>query len=248
MTNEELIAVVAAEAASLASAARAAGPDVVVPAVPEWTTAKLVKHVGTTHRWAAANVAAGGARVTPRDLDLALPEDPAEYPDWFEAGAARLVEVLEATAGDAPAWSWGVDQHARFWVRRMAHETAVHRWDAESATGAQAPFAPALAVDGINERLDNLVPSMEFNEAGRAAMAGRGESIHLHATDVDGEWLLRFTPEGFACSREHAKGDLAVRGPASDLLLVLIGRRGLDGLEVFGDTGVLDGHAAITRF
>lgn len=248
MTYDDLLAAVPAEATALARAARTAGPDAVVPAVPEWTMAKLVKHVGTTHRWAAANVAAGGARVTPRDLDLALPADPSGYPDWFESGAGDLVAVLRAADPDAPAWSWAAGQTAGFWARRMAHETAVHRWDAESAPGTQTPIPTALAVDGIDERLENLVPSMEFNEAGAAVLGGAGESIHLHATDVDGEWLLRFGPDGFSYSREHAKGDLAVRGPASDLLLVLLGRRGLEGLETFGDAGVLDAHAAITRF
>jgi uncharacterized protein (TIGR03083 family) len=159
-----------------------------------------------------------------------------------------LTAVLRDADPAAPAWSWGTDGTAGFWARRMAHETAVHRWDAESATGNQTPIPAALAVDGIDERLENLVPSMEFNEAGAAVMTGAGESIHLHATDVDGEWLLRFTPDGFEFAREHAKGDLAVRGAASDLLLVLIGRRGLDGLEVFGDPGVLEAHAAVTRF
>jgi uncharacterized protein (TIGR03083 family) len=247
MTYDDLVAAIPAAATALAAAARAVGPDTVVPATPEWTMAKLVKHCGTTHRWAAAN-AERGVRVSPRDLDLGLPEDAAALPDWFEAGAADLVRVLRATDPDTPAWSWGADQHARFWGRRMAHETAVHRWDAESATGSQAPIAPGLAVDGIDERLENLVASTEFNEDGRAAMTGAGESVHLHATDVEGEWLLRFGSDGFTFAREHAKGDLAVRGPAADLLLVLIGRRGLDGLEVFGDAGVLDAHAAITRF
>jgi uncharacterized protein (TIGR03083 family) len=247
MTYDDLVAAITTEARALAAAAGAAGPDAVVPATPEWTMAKLVKHCGTTHRWAAAN-AERGVQVTPRELDLGLPDDPAALPAWFETGAAELVRVLRTTGPDTPAWSWGVDHHVRFWGRRMAHETSVHRWDAESAIGIQAPIAPDLAVDGIDERLENLVPSMEYNEAGRAAMTGAGESIHLHATDVDGEWLLRFTPEGFTFAREHAKGDLAVRGPAADLLLVLIGRRGLDGLEVFGDAGVLEAHAAVTRF
>lgn len=248
MTYDDLLVVLPAEATALAGAARSVGPDATVPAVPEWTMAKLVKHVGTTHRWAAANVAATGARVTPRDLDLALPEDVATLPDWLETGAAELATVLAAADPDAPAWTWGDDHRAGFWARRMVHETAVHRWDAESATGVQVPFRPDLAVDGIDERLEILVPSMEFNAAGPAALSGAGESIHLHATDVAGEWLLRFGPDGFEWSHEHAKGDLAVRGPASDLLLVLVGRRDLQGLEVFGDVGVLDAHAAITRF
>ena len=72
--------------------------------------------------------------------------------------------------------------------------------------------------------------------------------MHLHCTDADGEWLLRFDPDGFTFTREHAKGDVAVRGPASDLMLYLVGRGPLDALEVHGDAGVLDAHAAIRTF
>jgi uncharacterized protein (TIGR03083 family) len=248
MEHAAYLEVVTAQAAALAAAARTVGPDVTVPATPEWTMAKLVKHTGTTHAWARANVERGGEFANPGELDLGLPASPADYPDWFEVGAAAFVATLAALDPEAPAWSWGVDQHARFWSRRMAHETTIHRWDAESAPGEQAPVAAALAVDGIDERLENLVPSMEFNPAGSGALAGTGETIHLHCTDLDGEWLLRFAPDGFTFSREHAKGDLAVRGPAGDLLLWLVGRRSLDGLDTFGDTAVADTHAAIRTF
>jgi uncharacterized protein (TIGR03083 family) len=247
MTYDEWLATVIAESGALAVAARTAGPEAGVPATPEWSVAKLVKHTGTTHRWAAATVRTG-AFVNPGELDLGLPDAEADYPDWLEAGARELVAVLEATDPDTPTWSWGTDPHVRFWARRMAHESAIHRWDAQSAVDQQAGFPAALAVDAVDERLENLTPSMDHNPAGTEPLRGGGESIHVHATDADGEWLLRFTPDGFEFTREHAKGDLAVRGPASDLLLVLVGRRGLEGLEVFGDAGVLDAHAAITRF
>jgi len=103
-------------------------------------------------------------------------------------------------------------------------------------------------VDGIDERLENLTMSMAFNPAGDGSLVGTGESIHLHCTDVDGEWVLRFDPNGFAFTREHAKGDLAIRAGASDLLLWLDGRRSLDGLETFGDVGIADAHGAIRSF
>ena len=239
--------VVVAQTGALAAAARTAGPDVTVPATPEWTMAKLVKHCGTTHRWARA-VVETGAFANPGELDLGLPDAEAEYPDWIESGAAALVATMRAADPDAPTWSWGNDPHVRFWTRRMAHETSIHRWDAESATGEQAPVARDLAVDGIDERLEHLVPSMEFNAAGAGPLSGAGETVHLHCTDADGEWLLRFGADDFTFTREHAKGDVALRGPASDLLLYLVGRGSLDALEVHGDPGVLDAHAAIRTF
>ena len=189
-----------------------------------------------------------GAFANPGDLDLGLPDDETEYPGWLERGAARLVDVLGAADPEAPTWSWGTDQRVGFWSRRMAHETAVHRWDAQTANGAPEDLRPDLAVDGIDERLENLAMSMNFNEPGKEALTGAGRDGPPAPTDAPGEWLLRFGPEGFAFDREHAKGDLAVRAPASDLLLLLVGRRGLEGLETFGDPTALATHDAIRRF
>jgi uncharacterized protein (TIGR03083 family) len=247
MTYEEFLAAVTTEVEALAAVADAVGPAAAVPATPEWTMAKLVKHTGTTHRWAQA--ATGSTDFpNPGDLDLGLPADEAGYPDWLRAGAAAFVAALTELDPDTTCWAWGPDPRVHFWARRMAHESAIHRWDAQSASGDQEPVGTALAVDGVDERLENLPASTQFDAAAAAALVGTGESIHLHATDTDGEWLVRFTPDGLAWSKEHAKGDLAVRGPAADLLLVLVGRRGLDGLETFGDQDVLDRHQAITRF
>ena len=246
MERREYLDALTAHAGALATVARAVGPDAAVPATPEWSMAKLVKHTGTTHRWAHA-IVQSGEFANPGDLELDLPADEAAYPDWLEQGAAALVTTFQSTDPDTPTWSWGVDQHVRFWCRRMAHETAVHRWDGQTAGGTPDAFAPELAVDGIAERLENLVPSMNFNPEGAQALVGTGETMHLHATDTDGEWLLQFGPE-FTYVSEHAKGDVAVRGPVSDLLLYLIGRRGLDGFEVFGDAGVLDAHSGIRSF
>lgn len=247
MDHLSYLKVVTAEAAVLASVARAAGATASTPATPEWNVAKLVKHTGTTHRW-VMGIAETREFVNPGDLDLGLPDDVDAYPEWFEAGATRLVETLAALDPATEMWSWAGDDRAGFWSRRMAHETTMHRWDAQSAIGAQDPISVALAVDGIDERLDTLTPSMNFNPAGADALSGNGESVHLHATDAEGEWLLRFTPGGLVCTREHAKGDLAVRGPANDLLLYLVGRRDLDGFEVFGDVDVLTTHAAVRNF
>ncbi len=247
MDHQQLLDVIDREAAALVTAARAVGPMAAVPATPAWTMAKLVKHTGTTHRW-VLGVAEARAFVSPADLDLALPAAEDDYPDWFAAGAVQLVETLRGIEPDADMWSWGPDQHARFWSRRMAHETTVHRWDAESALGGSGSIATAVAIDGIDERLTNLTASLNFRPDDLAALVGTGESVHLHVTDGDGEWLLRFAPEGLELSREHAKGDVAVRGSAQDLLLYVIGRRGLEGLAVFGDAAVLESRDAMRMF
>lgn len=246
MEHLEFLDVITSQASLLAAAARSVGPDAATPATPEWTMAKLVKHTGTTHRWVIA-IAATREFANPGDLDLGLPDDEAAYPDWIEAGAAQLTATLRDIDPDEDMWSWGPDQHARFWSRRMAHETTIHRWDAQSAT-TQDAIDVALAIDGIDERLVNLAASLNFGPVSADVLTGAGERAHLHATDGDGEWVLRFEPDGLTVTREHAKGDVAVRGTANDLLLYVVGRRGLDGFEIFGDETVLTSRDAIRSF
>ncbi|HRE02628.1 MAG TPA: hypothetical protein PLV68_15105, partial [Ilumatobacteraceae bacterium] len=60
-----------------------------------------------------------------------------------------------------------------------------------------------------------------------------GGSVHIHCTDVAGEWtLLPGDPPAqageYVVTREHSKCDCAMRGSASDLLLVLWRRIGID--------------------
>ncbi len=247
MKHLEFLDVITSQAALLAAAARAVGPEAATPATPEWTMAKLVKHTGTTHRWVLA-IAGTRQFANPGDLDLGLPDDEAAYPEWIESGAAQLTATLREIDPDDDMWSWGPDQHARFWSRRMAHETTIHRWDAQSATGAQNAIDVELAIDGIDERLANLVASLNFGPVSTDVLTGKGERAHLHATDGDGEWLVVFSPDGLVVTREHAHGDVAVRGTANDLLLYMVGRCGLEGFEIFGDETVLTSRDAIRSF
>jgi hypothetical protein len=71
--------------------------------------------------------------------------------------------------------------------------------------------------------------------------------VHLHCTDVAGEWLVRHEDAKLAFTREYAKGSCAIRGAASDLLLVLWRRAPLDAVEVIGDREVAERFVAFTR-
>ena len=64
-------------------------------------------------------------------------------------------------------------------------------------------------------------------------------SVHIHCTDVDGEWLIVPTDTSdVVVTREHAKGDCAIRGSASQLLLGLWRRTPMSSLEVIGSSDV----------
>jgi uncharacterized protein (TIGR03083 family) len=150
-----------------------------------------------------------------------------------------LVDQLQRTPPDATCWSWWPDgQTAAFWARRVALETLVHRWDIERGAGVTVvPADPALAADAIDEYLDVFVGLMRTLHTA----PGAGESVHVHCTDTNGEWFVEFPAPGVrTLRREHAKGDVAFRGPAEGLLLFLWGRLSADeaGVETIGDASL----------
>jgi hypothetical protein len=96
------------------------------------------------------------------------------------------------------------------------------------------------AADGIDEWARFFLAIRWAQRFGELPGDLAGGTVHIHGTDdpapVDGaEWLLTFTPEGVEVDATHAKGDVALRGSANDLLLALWRRRPLDSLDVIGD-------------
>ncbi|MEX1007809.1 MAG: hypothetical protein WD271_08175, partial [Acidimicrobiia bacterium] len=98
-----------------------------------------------------------------------------------------------------------------------------------------------LAADGVDECLGML----PFRN--RDLLPGNGETVHLHCTDTEGEWLVTLAADSPAIERVHAKGDVAARGTASDLDLFVWGRVGASAFEVFGDLELLERFQAGTR-
>ncbi|MEV0416202.1 maleylpyruvate isomerase family mycothiol-dependent enzyme [Streptomyces sp. NPDC050448] len=237
-------AAVVAEATGFVAAVKAADLSTPVPTCPGWTLADLTQHVGSVHRWFTELLRRRIQQPpTSREVDLRLPEQPDGLPDWLAASAAEAAEVFAATDLDAPMWAWGVDQHARFWVRRMLFETLVHRADAELALGISPHVDRALAVDGIDEFLTNLPFASSFAPL-TAQLRAPDRTIRFSCTDGDGDWLVGLRPDGFAlvaASAEPRAADATVRGTASDLLLLLYGRldRRSDAFRLLGDPDLL---------
>jgi uncharacterized protein (TIGR03083 family) len=244
---------IAAETATLAALVDAADYGTPVPSCPEWTLRQLTTHVGRAHRWAAEIVATRASEPVPfREVpDGRLPDDPAARPGWLQAGAARLTGVLGAAA-DALVWTHLGRGPASYWARRMTHETAVHRADAQLALGQRPVIDPAVAADGIDEWLTLVTATDDSEEAQRVVKAWDGRCLHVHTTDagIPGEWLVRGGSGSLTVERGHGKGDVAVRGPASAVLLMLLRRlpAGDPPVEVIGDRSLLDAWLAVTPF
>lgn len=222
-----------------------------IPTCPDWTLRELAIHIGRTHRWAARITATRSPEfIEFRSVpDGRFPDDPAARPGWLTAGARRVVEAIDG-AGQDPVWMFGGLVPASFWARRMCHETLVHQADAVLAAGQRPDLPAGLAADAIDEWLTELMAPRGGEADLRAAALPPGASLHVHATDADGEWLVRHGPGGVTAERGHAQADAAVTGPAGALLLVLLRRVPADdpGVTVRGDPAVLTRWLAETPF
>ena len=205
--------------------------DQPVPTCPGWTVADLVGHLGGVQGFWTSLLQGTDLQQVSRPP---RPPDP-ELLDWFRSGADQLVAILAPLDPATPQWNWSERNQTIGWVqRRMAHEAVVHSWDGANAVGTAEAIDRELAADGIDEFLDVFVG------ARGERMTGPVETVHVHVTDGEGEWLLSFGRGTTSLERTHAKGDVAVRGPASDLLLALWSRPRSDQVEIIGDAGVLD--------
>ncbi|RLV10094.1 hypothetical protein CTZ27_02345 [Streptomyces griseocarneus] len=236
-------------------------PAPAVPTCPEWSVADLALHLGAVHRFVTA-VVVHGLGAPPGDARLSLdhpglgvpaehdgwPEPdrapnrgplPAGMADWFAAGAAGLEEALGTADPGKPVWTWTSDTTVGFWKRIQTIETAVHRWDADNATGVPRPLAAELAADMIAQTFEVMAPA---RRAWRQAPPAAGERFRFRRTDGDGDWTVHFDGDEVRLTSGQGgeDSDVELAGTASDLALFLWQRVPADRLDVTGDRAVLD--------
>ncbi|MEO3779689.1 maleylpyruvate isomerase family mycothiol-dependent enzyme [Micromonospora sp. B11E3] len=242
-TKDFWIGALRAEGPVFAAAVAEAPPETPVLSCPGWTVADLALHLGGVYHW--VHSVAGSGVTTPPDR-RGLPEPPAGVSplEFWQQGYDRLMTLLDGLDPEAASWNWAPQpKKAAFWPRRMAHETAVHRWDAQLAVAAGEPIEAKLAADGVSEVLDTWLP------AGRRRVPGQWHGVvHLSAPDAAQDWYLRLRGEGVALldtatilDHDEHRARVEVTGTASDLLLALWGRISFDTLGVSGDRSLLDG-------
>lgn len=226
MDLDGYLAQLAADGPRLADAAQRAGFDALVAAT-DWTVRDLVLHLGGIHRWAAAVVATASptTEIAEGDAVGSGPGD-AELLDWFRVGHAGLVRTLREAPADLECATFlAAPSPLLFWARRQAHETAVHRADAESALDpAQlTPFGVAFAQDGIAEMLHGFA-------ARRSNAIATAGVLALRPDDEGDAWQVRLGGErveatiGAAADAGATDADVVVSGTSSALYLWLWNR------------------------
>ncbi|WP_028811952.1 maleylpyruvate isomerase family mycothiol-dependent enzyme [Streptomyces flavidovirens] len=215
----------------MAAAAEKAGTGAEVPTCPGWRVRDLLRHTGVVHRWATTYIAGG----------LVEPHAPGSEPDldadallhWFREGHALLVAALRAAPEDLECWTFmAAPSPLAFWARRQAHETAIHRVDAESALGTGFSALPQeFTADGIDELLRG------FHARDRSRVHTEAPRVlRVRATDAGDVWTVRLSDGPPRTDRtSHGTADCEMSGTAEQLYLALWNRLPLSEVAVSGD-------------
>ena len=190
MEITEHIAMLRRQGDLLAAAAERAGLDAAVPPCPPWLVKDLLRHTGYIHRWAAQHVTERPAQVLdgpPEEEILCGGAPDSELLDWFRAGYAALAQTL-ATADPALEYAAFIAAPSAlaFWARRQAHETAIHRADAESAAGTTPEYPADFAADGVDE----LIMGFGRRRKYQPAASPHGGLLRVLAADTGDVWSV----------------------------------------------------------
>ncbi|MFF4642773.1 maleylpyruvate isomerase family mycothiol-dependent enzyme [Streptomyces sp. NPDC001389] len=237
MKITEYVETLAREGELLADEAERAGTDALVPACPGWRVTDLLRHTGAVHRWATGYVTDGLLEGTP------FPDAPelagAELLAWFREGHAELVRALAEAPEELRCWTFlptAAPSPLAFWARRQAHETAVHRLDAQAARGvAFSKVAPEFAEDGVDELLTG------FHARPRSRVrTEKPKLVRVRAADTGAVWTVHLSKEPARTVRGDTgdPADCELTGAAAWLYAALWNRLPLAGPGVTGDTAL----------
>ncbi|MEU7112847.1 maleylpyruvate isomerase family mycothiol-dependent enzyme [Streptomyces sp. NPDC046182] len=239
MTIDEHIGALDTAGRALAEAAAEAGTDAEVPTCPGWRVRDLLRHTTMVHRWATGFVTEGYTAYHPDGGEPDL--DGEALVAHFREGHTRLVEALRAAPESLECWTFlPAPSPLAFWARRQAHETAVHRFDAESAlppSERPGPVDPALAADGIDE----LLRAFHGRERSRVRTP-EPRILRVRATDTGDVWTVRLSPEAprteWGKDDDGITADCELSGTAERLCLTLWNRLPETAVTVAGDASL----------
>ena len=238
------IAALDRDGALLADAAEAAGLQAAVPGCPGWQVRDLLRHQAYVHAWAARHVRERSAALLEEAAEADIlgggPAD-ADLIAAYREGHAALVATLRDADPDVECATFmPAPSPLAFWARRQAHETAVHRYDAQSA-GPGGPPSPAaafeagFAADGVDELIMGFAARRRYRYRGggaersltvraRDAEGRDAQGRDAQARKAEGRWHVRLADGGTAVSRDAPAADCTLEGTAAGLYAFLWNR------------------------
>lgn len=235
------------------SAAAGRGLDAAVPCCEGWSVRTVIEHVGDIYIEKAAIVDEGWTER--QDRRLGMSGEP--ITGWFDEAAARVLDTLSAHDPAESVWTWfDSDQTVGFWYRRLAHETLIHRIDAEQAHGYESTIDEALAADGVDEALHVYISgapkwgSVALEErSARLSVPGRSWTMRLGR--FSGTSPLTGNNYSDLPALEliggEASAHVEISGTAGDMDRWLWGRGRLDDLTVEGDRSIAEAVRTVAR-
>ena len=190
----------------------------------------LVVHVGQVQRSWATKVRAGSAGAP------AVEDVPSgDLLAWSEESTEELTRALRDVGPDAACWTWWEESdapsNAGAVARHQVQEAALHAYDAQSASGTTDDMPTDIAIDSVDEFLVVSLGAM-------GAWPHPPARIDVEAAEGP-RWTLNLTSVAKVVTDAAGPPDATIRGPASDLILVVYSRIPLERLQVDGDGDVV---------
>jgi uncharacterized protein (TIGR03083 family) len=204
--------------------ARETSLDTSVPTCPGFDVGDLIWHLAVVHNFWTA--------VVERELSapdqVSQPDRPrsADLVGFFERTCDRLVTTLTNKDPNVAVWTPVPPNDVGFVLRRVAHETTVHRYDLDLASlVTPRPVEALLAEDGIDEWVKVILQSQP------------DERIDLVIDETGRSWSLGDGPKPTA----------VVRGTAMMIFLAIWRRVPIQRLRIEGPEGLVVDFIAAAR-
>jgi uncharacterized protein (TIGR03083 family) len=199
-----------------------------VPSCPGWSVEDVVNHLSFGLGLSYPEALAKAPEANAAEVFAGVPR-PDEYPTGYRALATFSINMRNclATFGEtqpeAPCWTYAGPGAAKFWFRRAAIETTLHRMDIEEAVyGTQSELSATRVADAVLETVEFALP-LAADLVARPAGRMKISSPILDRTLEVG----------------HGARQATITGDGQQTLLALWGRDHHD-VSISGDHGIAD--------
>jgi hypothetical protein len=236
----------------------ASGPETPIPACDGWRMEDLLTHVGRLYAgWYQYNLtrAPGEEDSAPAKQSAPpLPDSHTERISYLRDAARAWEDRVRASDLDRPVWGLVLAvKPARFWLRRAASESAIHRWDGEDALGRATTMSPERGAASVDETIDGLWPAMIRSSDNPKLVNLRAlervrtspmrlpplpsDPIGIRAVDAGRSWRVQIVDRDVDVRRDCVLPDTIVSGSGHELCLWFWNRIPVDRMDVIGDRG-----------